>query len=346
MKLTLEQKSQLEQLRRTTKSVDEYNRCSVILSVDNGISMDIIISVLGISRSSAYNYAKEYKDTAKTIGEKPPGKTSFLNDSDTELLIQHLRNNTYMNAHHIVDYIHTTFGILYSCKGLVKWLHRYNFKWIKPKQIPKHNNPELQRLHIEMYQALKDNLQSDEVILFMDAMHPEHQSKAVYGWIHKDDKKTIESTGTQKRMHINGAIDVSNYELFCEEYATIDGNSTIDFFSKLEFIYEDKKNIIVISDNGRSYKNKQVAEYLNRPDCRIKLLFLPAYSPNLNPIERVWKKVKEHVCYNQIYEHFADFRDKIRKFLITDHHLHKQRLSSYVNDNFQIIYANPVQVSR
>jgi transposase len=220
------------------------------------------------------------------------------------------------------------------------------FKWSAPKQIPKHNNPELQMQFIEYYGSIKNNLQADEVIFFMDATHPEHQSKSVCGWIYKNDIKTIETTGTQKRVHINGAINVSDHTLFCEEYSTIDGDATLDFFNKLQISLPEMNTIHIFSDNGRSYKNKQVSEYLRSSTCRIKLHFLPAYSPNLNPIERVWKKMKEHVCYNLVYEHFADFKKQIRRFLIDDYALHKQKLGSYVNDNFQIIYANPVQLSR
>jgi transposase len=235
---------------------------------------------------------------------------------------------------------------VHTPKGLVKWLHRHDFKWVKPKQIPKHCDLESQKSFIEYYNTFKNTIQNDEVLLFMDATHPEHQSKCVYGWIHKKDKKTIESTGTQKRIHINGAIDVKNHDLFCEEYKTIDSDATIDFFNRLATIYQDKRTIYIFSDNGRSYKNDKVAMFLAQENCRIKLMFLPAYSPNLNPIERVWKKMKAFVCYNQVYEHYAEFRAKILSFLITDYPLHKQRLASYVNDNFQIITPNPVQLLR
>ena len=43
--------------------------------------------------------------------------------------------------------------------------------------------------------------------------------------------------------------------------------------------------------------------------------FLPPYSPNLNPIERLWKFVNERVLYNKYYKNFDDFRNAVLGFL-------------------------------
>ncbi|KIA76341.1 hypothetical protein DB43_AK00010 [Parachlamydia acanthamoebae] len=47
----------------------------------------------------------------------------------------------------------------------------------------------------------------------------------------------------------------------------------------------------IICDNGRSNKNKKVEEYLKT--SKIKIHYLPPYSPNLNPIERLWKVLRQ-----------------------------------------------------
>ena len=60
------------------------------------------------------------------------------------------------------------------------------------------------------------------------------------------------------------------------------------------------KRISIICDNARYYRSKAVAEYSKT--SRIKLVFLPPYSPNLNLIERFWKFFKRQVLYNTYYE--------------------------------------------
>lgn len=71
----------------------------------------------------------------------------------------------------------------------------------------------------------------------------------------------------------------------------------------------------IFCDNAGYYRNKAVTEYLQA--SKIKLHFLPPYSPNLNPIERLWKWMKEHVIYNTYYRGFQDFKAAVFLFFAT-----------------------------
>ncbi|HDZ03284.1 MAG TPA: IS630 family transposase, partial [Nitrospirae bacterium] len=75
---------------------------------------------------------------------------------------------------------------------------------------------------------------------------------------------------------------------------------------------------------------KQFAEQLN-----IELLFLPAYSPNLNLIERLWKFVKKQCLYSKYYSDFAGFQNAISDCLSKTHSTYKQELDSLLTLNFQ-----------
>jgi len=62
-------------------------------------------------------------------------------------------------------------------------------------------------------------------------------------------------------------------------------------------------------DNARYYRNKLVREYLVK--SKIEMHFLPSYSPNLNPIERLWKFMYERILYNKYYEKFSEFKEAV-----------------------------------
>lgn len=66
------------------------------------------------------------------------------------------------------------------------------------------------------------------------------------------------------------------------------------------------KEIVIILDNARYHYLKEVKNYL-RSESRIRLVFLPTYSPELNLIERLWKFFKKKVLYNQYYEDLKNF---------------------------------------
>lgn len=67
----------------------------------------------------------------------------------------------------------------------------------------------------------------------------------------------------------------------------------------------------------------------------IELLYLPAYSPNLNLIERLWKFVKKQCLYSKYYTDFSAFTSAIEDCLAQTQTIHKHALSSLLTLNFQ-----------
>jgi len=61
---------------------------------------------------------------------------SYLNESQTDLLIAHLEENLYHHNHQIVAFIKETFDVEFTLSGLHKWLHRNNFSYKKPNGLP------------------------------------------------------------------------------------------------------------------------------------------------------------------------------------------------------------------
>jgi transposase len=135
------------------------------------------------------------------------------------------------------------------------------------------------------------------------------------------------------------------HNMVIQEDQTLNAESTIRFFQKIEEAYPNKRKIHVFCDNAPYYRNQAVKRHLEA--SKISLHFLPPYSPNLNPIERLWKWMKERVIYNTYYEHFEDFRSAIFGFFallssVTTDSTLGQALRSRVRDKFSPI-ASPMQ---
>ncbi len=71
---------------------------------------------------------------------------------------------------------------------------------------------------------------------------------------------------------------------------------------------------VIIADNARYYRAKLVKQYLE--SSRIRIEFLPSYSPNLNLIERLWKFFYKKTLYNKYYETYEEFKDKCLGFFV------------------------------
>ena len=80
----------------------------------------------------------------------------------------------------------------------------------------------------------------------------------------------------------------SSSRAIIKDVLTVDALSTILLLTSIEAVYPNLRLIHVFLDNARYHHAKLVRAWLARPDCRVKLHFVPAYCPHLNPIERLW----------------------------------------------------------
>ena len=66
---------------------------------------------------------------------------------------------------------------------------------------------------LKQYEALKSTLKPEDSILFMDGVHPQHNTMPAYGWVKKGKDKLIKANTGRKRININGALDAENLEV-------------------------------------------------------------------------------------------------------------------------------------
>ena len=208
--------------------------------------------------------------------------------------------------------------------------------------MPGKADKEQQQKWLNEYQELRQGLPNNETICFIDGVHPTHNVQSAYGWIQKGVRKEIPSNTGRSRINLSGSIDVVTHNIVLQEDLTLNAESTIRFFKKIEDAYPDKWKIHVFCDNAPYYRNKSVKAYLET--SKICLHFLPPYSPNLNPIERLWKWMKERVIYNTYCEYFEEFREAVFGFFwvlstAAEKSTLAQELRSRVRDKFRVIQA-------
>ena len=118
---------------------------------------------------------------------------------------------------------------------------------------------------------------------------------------------------------------------------TVDAVSTITLLEAIEALYPLMALIHVFLDNARYHHAKLVQEWLARPECRIKLHFIPSYCPHLNPIERLWGLMHRNVTHNKCYATCAQFADATLSFLRQQVPRNWTNFCDLVTDNFRII---------
>jgi transposase len=309
-------REELKRALKKSRTVDARNRLCSLLSYDSGKSVEEISAILHLDRKTVYAYLHDYLEKNKTHNDPRGGSSSKLSSSQAEELKKHLRGNVYLYVKDMIVYIEAQYRVKYTVSGLTQWLKRQGFCYKKPVPIPGKLSPEKQEIFIKEYKNLKDSLLSDEAIVFVDAVHPAYQSQTVGGWILKGEQKHLPTTAKQERLHYTGGISLSDcdeaaHKIILNESETVDQDTIIDFFKRLETDM-GKERLHAICDNAMYFKGKEVKKYLET--SKIQIHYLPSYSPNLNPIERLWKIMRENVYYNKYYKDFKAFREAIEFF--------------------------------
>jgi transposase len=331
--ITPEEKDYLEREHAVKENGKERDRIKAILLRSEGWTVPQISQALRLHQSTIIRHIEEYK--SGKLKNQSGGSSSYLTDEQTQELITHLEENTYAHNHQIVLYIKEHFGVSYTIAGLHKWLHRNGFSYKKPKGLPHKADAELQKQFVERYNELKQLVGEAEPILFMDAVHPTQATKLAYGWIRTGKTKHVGTTASRTRLNIIGAIQLGYIaETITSQYETINAVSVMNFMDKIREKY-NAKTVHLILDQSGYHRSSLVAEYSLK--LNIKLHFLPPYSPNLNPIERLWKVMNEKVRNNRFFKGAKDFKEAINHFFDDILPCIGNNLDGRINDNFQML---------
>lgn len=310
--LSKEKREILQDQHKKERDKRVCDRIKAILLYDEGWIYSQIAHVLLLSDEAVRQHVSDYQALHKLKPENG-GSESKLDAQQTLKLLEHLQKTTYLYTKDIVLYVEVTFGTKYSTAGMTSWLKTNNFSYKKPAVVPGKANREAQELWIKEYEKLKNDLPDNETICFIDGVHPTHNTKSTYGWIKKGERKEIPTNTGRQRLNLSGALDINLGKVLIKEDITLNAASTISFLKKLESAYPNANKVHVFCDNAKYYKNREVMNHLIT--SKIKMHFLPPYSPNLNPIERLWKLMNEKVLYNKYHEKFSTFKNSIIDFL-------------------------------
>jgi len=242
-------------------------------------------------------------------------------------------------------YIEREFGVVYESRsGLIALLHRLGLEYSKPETIGRKLDAEKQKAFIEGYEALLNSLGSDEAVLFVDAVHPTHTTRPVGCWAPAKESLAIEQTSGRQRLNIHGAIDLETGKTAMIDVETVDAASTIQLLQAIEAMYPLLAMIHVFLDNARYHHAAMVQEWLAHPGRRIKLHFIPAYCPHLNPIERLWGVMHKHLTHNKCYASYREFAEAALAFLREKAPRRWPEFRDSVTDNFRVIDPNDFRV--
>jgi transposase len=336
LELTIEEKLNLETRHKRERDRRVADRIKAVLLHCEGWSQIEISQALRIRPETVHDHLEDYRESKKLKPENG-GSESHLSADQIKELLWHFEAVTYLKVQDICAYVEQAYQVKFTLSGMTKWLHRQEFSYKKPKETPSKADPEKQAAFIKYYEKLLNTLSEDEPVEFGDGVHPTMATKVTYGWIRKgrDHEKPILTTASRTRLNLMGSINLETMQVTIGSYETIDSRAMEQHFQKLRQQYPNAPKIHLILDQG-SYNTSAETKEAARKNGII-LHYLPPYSPNLNPSERLWKVMNERVRNNRFFHSATEFKKVIMDFFDITWPQIAHDMVDRINDNFQTL---------
>lgn len=146
----------------------------------------------------------------------------------------------------------------------------------------------------------------------LDECHFQQHGSRCAMWVPPEDKDPIvRHAPTRKSMALFGAVNIHTGKFLHMASPIFNAVTFGEFLVKLLKRKARNKKMVVILDNARYHHAILLNPWLLKYQDKITLLFLPPYSPDLNPIERVWKLTRRLCTHNQYFPDLSGLVDKV-----------------------------------
>ena len=308
----------LAMMRRQTNSA-AHRRMNALLLLDNGWAAERVAEALFVDAETVRQHMRLHAAQGRAGVERLTymGHAPVLSAAQAQELAAELSARLYLTAKAVCGFVAERFGLTYTPHAMARLLGRIGFVWKRPKVVPAKADAAAQRDFLEgTLRPLMTAAEADpaQKLLFIDATHPAYGAHPAAGWVRRGETAMLRSNHGRVNVTLNGALSWPGREVITREAPLITGPEMAAFFEQIAARYPTARTITLVLDNATYNRAAVVREWLNRPDCRGRVAYLPPYAPNLNLIERLWWFFKKKTLWNTHYPTLDEFRAAVRAF--------------------------------
>lgn len=328
IQLTLQQRKDIEERRRHAQDRRIYQRLSAVLWIDDGRTRDEVAQLVGVSTRQVGQWLRIFRNKGLeqlcTLHDK--GDPGRLRPAQIDQLKHQIATGVFHNAEGVRTWIETTFGVSYSATGVKELLRRIGASYHKVSGFFWKADVQKQKQFVRKYRRHKREAGPKTRRYFVDACHPVWGVDLLYScWLLRGQRYYVGVGNGRKRLNILGAYspDDQDYVDLRLTKQNITGEQFVRLLEMMRAKHPDTEKFILYLDNARYYSKPVVQEYL-ATHREFHLVFLPAYSPNLNLIERLWKFLRKtalnrwHKTFDEmqaavaaVLDHLEEYRDEL-----------------------------------
>ena len=281
-----------------------------VSSVQEGQSPEVVAKALGINRVTIYGWLSRYRqggwhalDAKKRGGRKPKldGKSlqwiykTVVDKNPLQLKFTY----ALWTAKMVGELIYQRFGIQLSKASVCRLLGQLGLTPQRPVWRAYQQKPEaVQKWLEEEYPQIKNMAKKKKALIFFGdeaGLRSDHHAGTT--WAQKGKTPVVSSTGERFGLNIISAVSAQGEFRFMTVKGRVNAPQFIDFIRRL--LHGSTRTMFLIVDGHPVHKAKSVSRFIETVKDRFQLFFLPPYSPELNPDERVWNDLKNNAIGRQ-----------------------------------------------
>jgi len=291
-------------------------------SVQEGQSPSDVAKALGVTRAAVYVWLALYRHGGwgALDAKKRGGRPGLL---DAKALSWIYRTVTSKNplqlkftfalwtSRMIQDLIKREFHIKLSKASVCRLLNQLGLTPQRPVWRAYQQCPEdVQRWLEKEYPQIRDLAKKEKAIIYFGdeaGVRSDHHAGTTWGI--KGRTPIVSSTGARFGLNLISAVSAQGECRFMVTDGRVGAKVFIDFLRRL--IYNAERPIFLIVDGHPAHKAKIVKKFLQEHEEKLRLFYLPPYSPELNPDERVWNDLKNNSIGRKVITSREDLKNEV-----------------------------------
>ena len=329
LKLSRQQQSTLENQLGAAEAkgdLQEVKRILALLSLTAGQWVEDVAEILQISietiRQSVLRFllggAREMQSKSR------PGRPPKLTQKRRKKLLEWIDKGpeamgfpgscwrTPMIQHLILE----KFDVFYSARYISELLKNMGYSYQKATFVADKRDARRREewLEKDWPTILELANKKDAHIFFGDESSFPQWGSLTYTWAKKGHQPVVKTSGSRRGYKVFGLIEYFTGKFLAKGHEGQLNAETYQEFLK-EVMKQTRKHIILIQDNVPYHISEEMQVFFYEYRNRITVYQLPAYSPDYNPIEKLWKKIKEKGVHLHYFPTFDDLKVKVNQMI-------------------------------
>lgn len=329
LRLSTSQKKSLQAALQRAEAAGDFPKTKRLLSIlllGAGHVVSEITELLQVSDQSIRSWFRSYvvSGIRGLCSGKSPGRPTKLTKTQRKELAEYIQEGaeacgfpgSCWRTPMIQHLIHEKFGVFYNARYISELLGTMGFsyqkaKFVASKQDEEARNAWLKETWPEIIKLAEAN---NSYILFGDESSFPQWGSLSYTWAPIGEQPVVQTSGTRRGYKVFGLIDYFTGHFFSKGHdGKLNADSYIEFL--MEVLSRTRKHIILVQDGAPYHRGAKMKAFFEKHAKRITVFKLPSYSPDFNPIEKLWKKIKEKGIHLKYFPTFEALKDKVNEML-------------------------------